>query len=78
VVLLLLFVFLSTNIAVLVLRRDTVEHDHFRVWRIVPVLGIASCILLLTQQRATVWLFAGILLAVGAVLYAIARWARNR
>jgi len=31
VVLLLLFVFLSTNVAVLVLRRDRVEEDHFRV-----------------------------------------------
>ncbi len=50
VVLLLLFVFLSTNIAVLVLRREPVEHRHFRVWTPVPVLGVASCVLLLTQQ----------------------------
>ncbi len=69
VVLLLLFVFISTNIAVLVLRRDAVEHAHFRVWTIVPVLGVASCVLLLTQQSGKVWLFAGILLAVGAMLY---------
>jgi amino acid transporter len=73
VVLLLLFVFLSTNIAVLVLRRDRVDHDHFRVWTIVPVLGVGSCILLLTQQSGKVWLFAAILLAVGAVLYVVAR-----
>jgi basic amino acid/polyamine antiporter, APA family len=78
VVLLLLFVFLSTNIAVLVLRRQTVEHDHFRVWTAVPVLGVASCILLLTQQRAMVWLFAAILLAVGAVLFLVARFAGAR
>jgi amino acid transporter len=45
VVLLLLFVFISTNLAVLVLRRDTVEHQHFRVWTAVPVLGVASCVL---------------------------------
>ena len=32
VVLLLLFVFISTNVAVLVVRRDTVNHAHFRVW----------------------------------------------
>ncbi|MCR2828633.1 APC family permease, partial [Microbacterium sp. zg.Y909] len=50
VVLLLLFVFLSTNIAVLVLRREKVDHDHFRVWSFVPVLGAASCVLLLSQQ----------------------------
>ncbi|PJI53319.1 amino acid permease, partial [Methylobacterium radiotolerans] len=78
VVLLLLVVFLSVNISVLVLRRDKVEHDHFRVWTFVPVLGIASCILLLTQQRPQVWLFGAILLAVGGVLYALARWTRNR
>jgi basic amino acid/polyamine antiporter, APA family len=75
VVLLLLFVFLSTNIAVLVLRRDHVEHAHFRVWTFVPVLGVASCVLLLTQQSATVWLFAAVLLAVGVVLYLMSRAA---
>jgi APA family basic amino acid/polyamine antiporter len=78
VVLLLLFVFISTNVAVLVLRRDSVEHQHFRVWTFVPVLGVASCVLLLTQQSAKVWLFAAILLAVGAVLYFVARTATRR
>lgn len=78
VVLLLLFVFISTNVAVLVLRRDAVEHDHFRVWTFVPVLGVLSCVLLLTQQTATVWLFGAILLAVGAVLYLVARAASRR
>jgi amino acid transporter len=78
VVLLLLFVFISTNVAVLVLRRDRVEHPHFRVWTFVPVLGVASCVLLLTQQSAKVWLFAAILLAVGAVLYFAARAATRR
>ncbi|WP_006245729.1 APC family permease [Mycolicibacterium tusciae] len=78
VVLLLLIVFISTNIAVLVLRRDTVDHQHFRVWTAVPVLGVASCVLLLTQQAAQVWLFAAILLAVGVVLYFSARAATRR
>lgn len=78
VVLLLLFVFLSVNVSVLVLRRDQVEHDHFRIWTVVPVLGIASCILLLTQQRPVVWLFGAILLAVGGVLFLLTRWGRNR
>ena len=73
VVLLLLFVFLSANVSVLVLRRDRVSHDHFRVWTVVPVLGIASCVLLLTQQRPVVWLFGGILVAAGAVLFLAAR-----
>ena len=78
VVLLLLIVFISANVSVLVLRRDTVDHPHFRVWTFVPVLGIASCVLLLTQQRPIVWLFAAILLAVGVVLFVIARWAGRR
>jgi amino acid transporter len=77
VVLLLLFVFVATNIAVLVLRRDTVEHDNFRVWTAIPVLGVASCILLMTQQTAKVWLFAAILVAGGAVLYGLARVAKR-
>lgn len=78
VVLLLLFVFISTNVSVLVLRRDTVAHKHFRVWTVVPVLGVASCILLLTQQSGQVWLFAAVLLAVGAMLYVVARFATRR
>jgi APA family basic amino acid/polyamine antiporter len=78
VVLLLLIVFISTNIAVLVLRRDTVDHQHFRVWTAVPVLGVASCVLLLTQQTTKVWLFGAILLAVGAVLYFSAHAASRR
>lgn len=78
VVLLLLFVFISANVSVLVLRRDKVEHEHFRVWTFVPVLGSASCIFLMTQQRPIVWLFAAILLSVGVVLYLGARWARTR
>jgi APA family basic amino acid/polyamine antiporter len=72
VVLLLLVVFISTNVAVLVLRRDPVEHDHFRGWTVVPVLGVASCVLLSTQQTAEVWLFAAVLLAVGAALSLLA------
>lgn len=78
VVLLLLFVFLSANISVLVLRRDRVEHDHFRVWTFVPVLGIASCLLLLSQQTLRVWIFGAVLLVVGVALYFLARWARGR
>ena len=78
VVLLLLIVFISTNVAVLVLRKDTVEQDHFRVATVVPVLGVVSCIVLLTQQTAGTWLRAGILLAVGAVLFLVTRRASRR
>ncbi|MBW9209013.1 APC family permease [Mumia sp. zg.B21] len=73
VVLLLLFVFISTNVAVLVLRRDVVDHDHFKVWSFVPVLGVISCVVLLTQQSGMVWVFGAVLLGVGAVLHLLAR-----
>lgn len=78
VVLLLLVVFISTNVSVLVLRRERVQHEHFRVWTFVPVLGVLSCILLMTQQAPRVWVMAGILLAIGAVLYLAARFAADR
>lgn len=78
VVLLLLFVFLSTNVSVLVLRRDRVGHDHFRIWTPIPVLGIGSCILLLTQQRPIVWLYGAGLLALGVVLHLLTRWSSAR
>ncbi len=77
VVFLLLLVFISTNVAVLVLRRKPVEHDHFRVWSFVPVLGVLSCILLLTRQRPEVWLFGGIAIAVGVGLFFLARLGRR-
>ncbi|MDZ5601813.1 APC family permease [Pseudomonas sp. RP23018S] len=76
VVLLLLFVFLSTNIAVLVLRRDAVAEAHFRVPTWVPVLAIVSCLLLLSQQGWDTWLRAGGLMLVGGLLYLCTRGQR--
>ncbi|SSC22488.1 Amino acid/polyamine transporter I, partial [Klenkia terrae] len=78
VVLLLLLVFLSTNVSVLVLRRDAVEHDHFRAPVVLPYLAIGSCVLLLWQQEAGTWLRAGIMLLVGVGLYLLARLAGRR
>ncbi|WP_413354934.1 hypothetical protein [Microbacterium sp. 1P06AB] len=43
-----------------------------------PILGIASCILLLTQQSGTVWLFGAGLLVVGVALFFATRWLRSR
>ena len=79
VVLLLLLVFLSTNVAVLVLRRDRVEADHFTAPVVLPVLAIGSCLLLLWKQEATTWLWSGVLLAVGVGLYLLAQapWWRG-
>ena len=73
VVLLLLFVFLSTNIAVLALRKDRVEHDHFRSPVVMPVLAIVSCLVLLTRQEPQHWGLAAILLAVGVVIHLATR-----
>jgi len=79
VVLLLLLVFLSTNVAVLVLRRDVVEADHFRAPVVLPVLAIGSCLLLLWQQEASTWLWSGVMLLVGVALYLLAQapWWRG-
>ncbi len=70
---LLLIVFISTNIAVLVLRRDSVKHSHFRAPTIFPIMALLTCVALLTQQSAATWLRAAALLAVGIVLYAVSR-----
>ncbi|POH60035.1 amino acid permease [Cryobacterium zongtaii] len=71
VVMLLLIVFLSTNIAVLTLRKDRVQHRHFRAWTVLPVLGAVSCVVLLTQLSGEVWLRGGMVIVVGLVLYAV-------
>ncbi|MEX2120257.1 MAG: APC family permease [Pirellulales bacterium] len=70
-VLLLLTAFIIVNVSVLVLRRDTVEHEHFRTPVVFPILGTLVCAGLLTQQAAEVWWRAGALLALGALLYGV-------
>ena len=70
-VVLLLLVFIVVNVAVLVLRRDRVGHDHFRAPSVFPILGIIVCAGLLTQQDPAVFLRAGVLLLIGAALYGL-------
>ncbi|MFJ8187616.1 APC family permease [Streptomyces sp. NPDC096105] len=77
-VLLLLVVFLMVNTAVLVLRRDPGTADHFRTPVVLPVLGIASCVVLATQIEAAVWLRGLAIVAVGMVLAAISAAGRSR
>ena len=69
VALLLLFVFISTKLAVLRLRRDPVGHRHFRTPTVVPVLAIAPCMAPMTQQSAENWWRAGLLPGAGLLLY---------
>jgi basic amino acid/polyamine antiporter, APA family len=70
-VLLLLGVFAIVNVAVLVLRRDSVPHEHFRAPVVAPVLGAAISIFLLFDKEIEIFARAGLLLLLGAVLYAI-------
>ncbi len=70
-VVLLLLVFIVVNVAVLVLRRDRVEHDHFHAPSVFPILGILVSLGLLTQQEPAIFLRAGVLLLIGAALYGL-------
>src|SRR5690606_2320049 len=77
-VLLLLVVFLSVNAAVLVLRRDRPEHRHFRTPLVLPIGGLASCLLLMTQVEWAVWRLGLPFLVVAALLAGLAAWRRRR
>ena len=74
---LLLIVFTVVNATVLWLRRDPVDHDHFQIPSVIPVLGVGVSIALMTQVRGEDWGRAGILLGIGVVLFAI-NWAAVR
>jgi amino acid transporter len=72
-VLLLLCVFITVNVAVLVLRRDPVEQQHFQVPSVFPLLGICACIGVMTQVEGVTFLRAGALIALGLVLWVLER-----
>ena len=70
--LLLLCVFTVVNIAVLVLRKDTVTHKHFRAPTFVPVLGGLCCAFLVgpwTGRNPQQYVIAAILIAIGIALW---------
>jgi basic amino acid/polyamine antiporter, APA family len=70
--LLLLCVFTVVNVAVLVLRRDPVEHDHFRTPTFLPILGAVFCAFLTgpwTGRDVVQYKVAGVLLAIGVALW---------
>ena len=72
-------VFIGVNVALLVLRRQPVEHDHFKAWTALPWLGAATCAGLAVQQvvedpKLVLW--AGGLLLFGLILWFAERLVR--
>ncbi|HLL07427.1 MAG TPA: APC family permease [Nocardioidaceae bacterium] len=79
--LLLLAVFTVVNIACLVLRRDDVQHDHFRAPTFLPIIGALACAYLVTPlsgRDTEQYTVAGILLVVGVILWALTRFLNRR
>ena len=75
-VLLLLAVFISVNVAVLVLRGDRVQHDHWRAPTVLPILGAIACAGLIVQKAVEEpkdLLLGAALIALGVVLCLISR-----
>ncbi|WP_326821083.1 APC family permease [Streptosporangium sp. NBC_01756] len=77
---LLLCVFVVVNVAVLVLRKDTVEHAHYRVPTALPVIGAVLAFVLaspLTGRPAEVYIRAGVLMGIGLLLWVV-NWLVTR
>jgi len=72
--LLLLCVFTVVNVAVLVLRRDRVAHEHFRTPTVLPILGALFCAFLAgpwAGRDPVQYTIAGILIGIGVVLWVV-------
>lgn len=72
--LLLLCVFTVVNVAVLVLRKDKVAHEHFKAPTILPVVGAVCCAFLVgpwTGRNPEQYTIAGVLLLIGVVLWVV-------
>jgi len=72
--LLLLCVFTVVNIAVLVLRRDRVDHKHFRTPTFLPVLGALTCAFLVgpwTGRDSVQYTVAAVLIGIGVLLWLV-------
>jgi amino acid transporter len=75
-VLLLLCVFALVNVSVLVLRRESVDHEHYRAPTWMPVLGAIVCLILIlpiTGRSAAVYTRALVLIGIGAALWFVNR-----
>lgn len=79
--LLLLGVFTVVNVAVLVLRRDKVDHDHFRSPTLASVAGAVTCAFLVgpwTGRDPAEYLIAAVLIGIGVLLWGATRlWMRR-
>jgi APA family basic amino acid/polyamine antiporter len=72
--LLLLCVFTVVNIAVLVLRRDEVQHKHFKAPTAIPAIGAVACAYLaspLSGRSGDDYRVAGVLLVIGIALWLV-------
>ena len=75
-VLLLLFVFVCVNIAVIYLRRDRVEHQHYHAPTLLPVVGAGCCVALIIQkliEETDTFAYAAGLIGLGIALWLVAR-----
>ena len=68
---LLVIVFGIVNVCVLVLRRERVEHEHFVVPSLVPVIGLGISAALLTQIEAATYARAAVLVSLGVALWVV-------
>ena len=72
--LLLLCVFTVVNVAVLVLRKDTVDHQHFRTPTFLPIIGAVSCAFLAgpwAGRAAVPYPLAGARIGIGVLLWVV-------
>ncbi|MEV0198845.1 APC family permease [Nonomuraea sp. NPDC050691] len=80
--LLLLAVFAFVNVSVLALRKDKAEVRHFNAGRVLPVLGTITCVYLVlpwsSGRPAGQYEIAGVLLAIGMVLWGVTWFARRK
>lgn len=70
--LLLLCVFTIVNVAVLVLRSDSVGHQHFKAPTVLPVVGAIACAFLAgpwTGRDPVQYKIAGVLIGIGILLW---------
>jgi len=70
------------NLSVLVLRRDKVDHKHFRAGVIIPVIGVITCLWLVlpfsSGRDPQQYEIAGALLALGILLWIVTWFTHGR